>query len=102
MEQTMSEFGRTARENGNNGSDHGHGGFMLAMGGMVKGKQIYGKWTGLEKKNLWQGRDMPVHTDFRLVFAEVLARLFRYDAFKKQMFPEYRPYDKPLDFLKQV
>jgi len=72
---TMSEFGRTVRENGNNGSDHGHGGFMLAMGGMIQGKRIYGKWTGLEKSKLWQGRDMPVHTDFRLVFAEVLARL---------------------------
>ena len=98
----MSEFGRTARENGNNGSDHGHGGFMLAMGGMVAGNKIYGKWTGLEKSSLYNGRDMPVHTDFRLVFAEILARLFKFDALgTKDFFPGYKPVAAPLDFLKK-
>ncbi len=98
----MSEFGRTVRENGNNGSDHGHGGFMLALGGMVKGNHVYGKWTGLEESKLYEGRDMPVHTDFRLVFAEVLKRVFKYDALDKDFFPGYKPDDKPLDFLKQL
>lgn len=101
----MSEFGRTARENGNNGSDHGHGGFMLAMGGMVKGKKIYGKWTGLSNSALYKGRDMPVHTDFRIVFAEVLKRVFKFDTLdgkKNDFFPGYRPESAPLNFLEQL
>lgn len=69
---TMSEFGRTVRENGNRGTDHGHGTVMLTMGGAVEGGKVYGKWPGLE--SLYENRDLPVTTDFRDVFAEILTR----------------------------
>jgi uncharacterized protein (DUF1501 family) len=67
---TMSEFGRTVKENGNRGTDHGHGNAMLIMGGAVKGGKVYGKWPGLERDQLYQGRDLAITTDFRDVFAE--------------------------------
>jgi uncharacterized protein (DUF1501 family) len=67
---TMSEFGRTVRENGNRGTDHGHGNAMLILGGNVKGGTVYGKWPGLERDQLYQGRDLAITTDFRDVFAE--------------------------------
>jgi len=69
---TMSEFGRTVRENGSRGTDHGHGNAMLVLGGGVKGGQVYGDWPGLERERLWQGRDLAVTTDFRDVFTEVV------------------------------
>ena len=99
---TMSEFGRTVRENGNAGTDHGRAGFMMAVGGMVNGDRFYGKWTGLERKSLVDGRDLRVHTDFRRVFAESLACLFGFEADKHQFFPEYRSRERPLGFLKPV
>ena len=71
---TMSEFGRTARENGNGGTDHGHANVMFAMGGPVKGAKIYGIWPGLEKEQLNENRDLALTTDYRDVFAEVLVR----------------------------
>jgi uncharacterized protein (DUF1501 family) len=67
---TMSEFGRTVRENGNRGTDHGHGNAMLVLGGNVKGGKVYGRWPGLKSEQLWQGRDLAITTDFRDVFAE--------------------------------
>lgn len=69
---TMSEFGRTARENGNRGTDHGHANVMFAMGGPVKGGKIYGQWPGLKPSQLNQDRDLALTTDFRDVFAEVV------------------------------
>ncbi len=69
---TMSEFGRTVSENGNRGTDHGHGNAMLALGGGVKGGKVYGKWPGLEREQRYEGRDLAITTDFRDVFAEVL------------------------------
>ena len=69
---TMSEFGRTVRENGNRGTDHGHGNAMLIIGGNVKGGKVYGKWPGLEREQLYEGRDLAITTDFRNVFAEAL------------------------------
>jgi uncharacterized protein (DUF1501 family) len=69
---TMSEFGRTVRENGNRGTDHGHGNAMLILGGNVKGGKVYGKWPGLDREQLYQGRDLAITTDFRDVFAEAL------------------------------
>lgn len=98
----MSEFGRTVRENGNRGTDHGHGGFMLAVGGPVRGGRVYGKWTGLERDRLYQRRDLPVHTDFRRVFAETLNDLYDFDGIRLGMFPEYTPENPPLDFLQTV
>lgn len=98
----MSEFGRAAKENGNRGTDHGHGGFMLAVGGPVVGKAVYGKWEGLAPDKLYQQRDLAVTTDFRIVFSEVLRAVFGYDAAKAGMFPEYTSDAPPLDFLRKV
>ena len=71
---TMSEFGRTAHENGNRGTDHGHANCMFVMGGEVKGGKVYGKWPGLEKEQLYEGRDLALTTDFRDVLGELVAR----------------------------
>ncbi len=68
---TMSEFGRTARQNGNGGTDHGHATSMFIIGGDVKGKKVHGKWPGLEPEQLNEGRDLALTTDFRSVFSEV-------------------------------
>ncbi|MBT5119759.1 MAG: DUF1501 domain-containing protein, partial [Planctomycetes bacterium] len=68
----MTEFGRTVRENGNSGTDHGHGGAMWVLGGGVKGGKVHGKFTGLDDSQLYQGRDLPVTTDFRDVMGEIL------------------------------
>lgn len=69
---TMSEFGRTVEENGNGGTDHGHGSMMMVMGGPVQGGKVYGKWPGLEKEQLYEGRDLAVTTDFRAVLSELV------------------------------
>jgi uncharacterized protein (DUF1501 family) len=71
---TMSEFGRTARENGNRGTDHGHANVMFILGGPVKGGRVYGRWPGLDQSQLYEGRDLAVTTDFRLVLSEVVSR----------------------------
>ena len=71
---TMSEFGRTVKENGNRGTDHGHANHMLLLGGGVKGGKVYGRWPGLSESKLYEGRDLAVTTDFRDVFAEILAK----------------------------
>lgn len=98
----MSEFGRTVRENGNQGTDHGHGGFMLAVGGMVEGGKVYGNFTSLADNELYEKRDLPVHTDFRTVFAETLQQVFSYNAIKEGLFPDYTPDSQPLNFLRQA
>ncbi len=67
---TMSEFGRTARENGSHGTDHGHANAMFILGNSVKGGKVYGDWRGLRSDKLYEGRDLDVTTDFRDVFAE--------------------------------
>jgi uncharacterized protein (DUF1501 family) len=71
---TMSEFGRTARENGNRGTDHGHANVMFVMGGPVRGGKVYGRWPGLSESQLYEGRDLAVATDFREVLSEALAK----------------------------
>jgi len=71
---TMSEFGRTVRENGSGGTDHGHGTAMLVMGGPVSGGRIAGRWPGLDSGVRYEGRDVPVTTDFRDLFSEILVR----------------------------
>jgi len=68
---TMTEFGRTAKENGNRGTDHGHASVMFALGGKIKGGNVYGKWPGLRANDLYEGRDLALTSDFREVFAEV-------------------------------
>jgi len=97
---TMTEFGRTVRENGNNGTDHGHGGYMLAVGGPVRGGRFYGGWKGLGGRDLYEGRDLPVVTDFRDVFAETLASLFGFDSDAHGFFPAYEANPRALGFLK--
>jgi len=71
---TMSEFGRTIRENGTNGTDHGHATAMLVLGGTVNGKRVAGKWPGLDPAARYEGRDVAVTTDFRDLFGEILVR----------------------------
>ncbi len=69
---TMSEFGRTARENGNRGTDHGHANVMFVMGGNVRGGQVYGTWPGLASEQLYESRDLALTTDFRDVLGELV------------------------------
>jgi uncharacterized protein (DUF1501 family) len=71
---SMSEFGRTAHENGNRGTDHGHANYMFVMGGPVKGGKVYTRWPGLNPGQLYEGRDLAVTTDYRAVLGEVLTR----------------------------
>jgi uncharacterized protein (DUF1501 family) len=71
---TMSEFGRTAKENGNRGTDHGHANCMFVMGGPVKGGKVYGRWPGLDQGQLNEGRDLALTTDFRCVLGEILQK----------------------------
>jgi uncharacterized protein (DUF1501 family) len=71
---TMSEFGRTARENGTGGTDHGHANAMFVLGGQVKGGKVYGRWPGLANEQLNEGRDLAVTTDFRQVLGEAVVK----------------------------
>jgi len=71
---TVSEFGRTAGENGNRGTDHGHANVMLVMGGPVRGGRVYGRWPGLDPSQLYEGRDLALTTDFRRVLGEAVYR----------------------------
>jgi uncharacterized protein (DUF1501 family) len=71
---TMSEFGRTARENGNRGTDHGHATSLFVLGGPVRGGKVYGQWPGLQPEQLFEGRDLALTTDFRTVFGEVILK----------------------------
>ncbi|MGA8027435.1 MAG: DUF1501 domain-containing protein, partial [Bryobacteraceae bacterium] len=69
---TMSEFGRTVKENGDRGTDHGHANVMFVLGGGVRGGKVYGEWPGLEPEQLYEGRDLNVTTDFRAVLSELV------------------------------
>jgi uncharacterized protein (DUF1501 family) len=71
---TMSEFGRTAKENGSRGTDHGHANVMFVMGGDVKGGKVYGDWPGLAQEQLYEGRDLALTTDFRDVLGELVTK----------------------------
>ncbi|MES2353683.1 MAG: DUF1501 domain-containing protein [Pseudomonadota bacterium] len=73
----MSEFGRTVRQNGNNGTDHGHGNAVWVLGGAVNGGKVYGDWRGLEESHLYENRDVPVTTDFRQILAQIAERHLR-------------------------
>lgn len=68
----ISEFGRTVHENGNGGTDHGHGNVMWVMGGPIRGARVYAGWNGLAPEDLYQERDVPVTTDFREPIGNVL------------------------------
>jgi uncharacterized protein (DUF1501 family) len=94
---TMSEFGRTAQENGNGGTDHGHANVMMVLGGPVKGGQVYGTWPGLAPEQLFETRDLAVTTDFRLVLSELVSRHLGQKNIA-QVFPGYSP-GNPLGLL---
>ncbi len=88
----MSEFGRTAHENGDGGTDHGHGNVMWLLGGGVRGGKVYGDWPGLAANQLHENRDLAITTDFRDVIAVTLARhLTLSDHHLSQILPSYRP-----------
>ena len=97
---TMSEFGRTAAENGDSGTDHGHGSLMMVLGGPVQGGKVYGKWPGLEREQLFESRDLAVTTDFRAVLGELVSgHLAQSDL--AQVFPGFKP-SEPLGLLKRT
>jgi uncharacterized protein (DUF1501 family) len=87
---TMSEFGRTARENGSRGTDHGHGNVMFVIGARVRGGKVYGRWPGLAPEVLYEGRDLALTTDYRTVCSEIFSRhLAQRDM--ARIFPGFRP-----------
>jgi uncharacterized protein (DUF1501 family) len=96
----VSEFGRTAAENGNGGTDHGHGNAIWVLGGRVAGGRVYGDWPGLAAGQLHEGRDLAVTTDYRSVFAAVIERHLRLgDRALPQIFPDAPP---PRANLKEI
>ncbi len=86
----VTEFGRTNEENGNRGTDHGHGSTMYVIGGSVKGGKVYGAWAGLEPAKTYMDRDLAVTTDFRTVFSELLLDHMKLHP-SKLLFPKYTP-----------
>ena len=95
---TLSEFGRTARENGNRGTDHGHGNVMFALGGPVRGGKVYGRWPGLAPELLYEGRDLDLTTDFRTVCSEVISAHLGQKELAK-IFPNFRPASQALGLI---
>jgi uncharacterized protein (DUF1501 family) len=96
---TMSEFGRTARENGNRGTDHGHANVMFVLGGPVRGGRVYGRWPGLDPSQLNEGRDLVLTTDFRRVVGEAVARHVG-NTNLNAVFPGYA--NSPAEFLRYL
>src|SRR6516162_9494759 len=94
---SMSEFGRTAHENGNRGTDHGHANVMFVLGGPVRGGKVYGRWPGLDQSELYEGRDLALTTDFRQVIGEAIARHMGIPDLAK-VFPGYD--NQPAKFLR--
>ena len=90
---TMSEFGRTARENGNRGTDHGHANARFVIGNSVRGGKVYGDWAGLKQNQLNEGRDLALTTDYRDVLSEIS---YKYMGSKDltKVFPGYSPSQK--------
>jgi uncharacterized protein (DUF1501 family) len=85
----VSEFGRTVGQNGNAGTDHGHGNVMWLMGGPVTGGKVHGEWPGLDDAALHEGRDLAAVTDYRTVLAQVCQRHLRLsDADLSNVFPD--------------
>ena len=93
----ISEFGRTFRENGNRGTDHGHGTVYWVLGGSVQGGRIAGRQVDVRRETLFQDRDYPVLTDYRALFAGLFSRLYELDSKRlEQVFPGVRPQDLKL------
>ena len=87
---TMTEFGRSIKQNGSGGTDHGHASALFVMGGPVKGRKVYGKWPGLATDQLYEGRDLALTTDFRDVFTEILKQHMG-AADTARVFPGWQP-----------
>ena len=85
---TMSEFGRTVRPNGTNGTDHGHATCFFALGGEVNGGKVLGHWPGLAPEQLYENRDLALTTDFRAVFGEIAQKHLGAQGLEK-VFPGY-------------
>ena len=76
---SLTEFGRTLDQNGGSGTEHGYGSAILMAGGLLKKSKIISDWPGLEKKNLFEGRDLNASVDARAVYASILARVLDSD-----------------------
>jgi uncharacterized protein (DUF1501 family) len=88
----LSEFGRTFRENGNRGTDHGHGSVHWVMGGGISGGRIAGEQQPLERANLFQDRDYPVLNDYRALLADLFRSMWGLtDAQCSTIFPHTTP-----------
>lgn len=95
---TMSEFGRRVKENGSEGTDHGHGNCMFVLGGGVNGGRVYGEWPGLATENLYESIDLEITTDYRDVLAEVVEKRLKNPGLG-EIFPNYSGL-KALDIVK--
>jgi uncharacterized protein (DUF1501 family) len=97
----LSEFGRTVAQNGNGGTDHGHGNVIWLMGGPVVGGKVHGEWPGLDDAALHEGRDLAVATDYRTVLAQVCERHLQLsDTDLSSVFPEMPKQAKPMQLIK--
>ncbi len=92
---TMTEFGRTVRENGSGGTDHGHGSCLFVVGNRVHGGRVHGDFPGVDAGHLYEGRDLPVTTDFRAVFCELAAKHLGIDR-DQELFPGFTGKRLPL------
>jgi uncharacterized protein (DUF1501 family) len=97
----ISEFGRTVAQNGNAGTDHGHGNLMWLMGGPVAGARVHGEWPGLDDAALYEGRDLAVVTDYRTVLAQICERHLRLsEADLSNVFPDMPKQAKTIQLIK--
>jgi uncharacterized protein (DUF1501 family) len=87
---TMTEFGRTVKQNGTNGTDHGRASCSFILGNGVAGGKVYGNVPALSIENLEDARDLPVTTDFRSIFSEVAGRHLSITDEKKVLFPDFK------------
>ncbi|MEL6581531.1 MAG: DUF1501 domain-containing protein, partial [Cyanobacteria bacterium J06621_12] len=95
----MSEFGRTVKENGNKGTDHGYGNAIWLLGGGIRGGKVYGDWQGLSPAALYKNRDLPVTTDFREIFSSILQQHLSVPRDRLNLiFPDYQ-YAQKIDFF---
>jgi len=96
----MSEFGRTVKENGNGGTDHGHGNVMWVMGGQVNGGKVYGQMPELNEERLFERRDLPVNTDFRSVISMIAQNHLHFSKSQlKDLFPDFSGIDSTVSGL---
>ena len=85
---TVTEFGRTIKQNGGNGTEHGYGTAIFMAGGLIKKSQVHTDWPGLKKKELFDGRDLNATLDARSIYASAMSTVFDIDfnRIKKEVF----------------